>query len=111
MKKFRLLTASKNVNSFGLRGCILVAEDGEAWEVASNAVNMPIAGKTYNAPQAAKHVARNNAPWFSTFGWEIPRRLPTAPAAAVAQAWAKSIWKSGCEHQALVSNAKKDVLK
>ena len=91
MKTFRVLEVSMNRNSFGLRGVILVARDGEAREIASNDVNLPIKGRDYtvfipaNPLEPEAHYVTGT---FSGYGWALPRRLPTAPAEAVALAFA-----------------------
>jgi len=101
MKVFRLVDISRNRNSFGLWGCILVAQDGEAWEVGSNDVNCPQRGKDYPVPQPTPaYFARipsvtqddiTAAEW-SGRGWEIPHRLlPNAPQAMIDIAFPKEI--------------------
>ena len=103
MKRFRLMDISRSMNSFGLYGCILVAEDGEAWEVGSNDVNCPQRGKDYLVPQPTPaYFAHEDAEChtqdevtarqFSRCGWEIPRRLtPNAPQTVIDIAWPKEI--------------------
>jgi hypothetical protein len=100
MKTFRLAAASNNRNAFGLRGAVLIAQDGEAWAIASNDLNFPQAGKAYGVPQPtpaywalpaeqrdfADQDALTASRW-SGLGWELPRRLPDAPAEAIAQVW------------------------
>lgn len=83
MKIFRVLEISGTVNSFGLRGVILVAKDGEAWEIASNDLNLPIKGKSYGV----RYYPGEAHPIFAAFWWEMPRLLPPAPAEVVAYAW------------------------
>ena len=100
MKVFKLLCISRNRNSFGLRGCILVAKDGECWEVASNDLNCPQVGREYPVPQptaaywAHAEATRTykdqdglTARTWSGLGWELPRRLPQAPAKVIEQAF------------------------
>lgn len=44
-KQFKVASISSNPNSFGLFGHIMVAEDGEAWQVgAAVRVNFPSRG-------------------------------------------------------------------
>ena len=89
MKTFRLYECSMNRNSFGLRGAILVARDGEAWEVGANDINCPQRYKDYNCPTPTPayfaHADRRfntqddvTAGTFAKLGCEIPRRLPPA---------------------------------
>jgi hypothetical protein len=86
-----LLTCSRNTNSFGLRGCILVAEDGEAWEIAVNDLNTPQHGRSYRVDGYRASTSDDRPYDFADYacsrGWELPRRLPQAPQEAVDQAW------------------------
>jgi hypothetical protein len=86
VKTFRVLELSRNHNSFGLRGVILVAQDGEAWEIGTSDVNCPQRGRSYGVivPDSSH---RDRTPHFGAFGWELPRRLPNAPPEIVAEAW------------------------
>jgi hypothetical protein len=91
VKTFRLLTSSKNCNSFSLRGYILVAKDGEAWEIGSNDLNAPRPGVSYGVICRPSDPRGN--PWgyprpnFAAFGWGISRRLEQAPQAVIDLAW------------------------
>lgn len=73
-KLFKVVSVSKNVNSFGLRGHVLVARNGEAWEVGANHLNSKKIGEVVSLHGS-----------FSDF--EIPRRLPTAPKNVVDEVW------------------------
>lgn len=73
-KQFAVVTLSKNRNSFGLQGFIIMAEDGSAYEAAANDLNVPKQGDRLNLATDAK-----GEPEFARYGWEIPRQLPTAP--------------------------------
>ena len=100
MKVFKLVCTSRNTNSFGLRGCILVAKDGEAWEIAASDFNCPQVGTSYCVPQPTaaywlhpedtrtyKDQDDLTAGMWSGLGWELPRRLPQAPQEAINQAF------------------------
>jgi hypothetical protein len=78
-----------------------VAKDGEAWEIGSNDLNCPQAGKDYSVPQPSpvywEHPRHTRdyldqddltASHWSSRGWEIPRRLSQAPQEAVDLAFA-----------------------
>lgn len=76
-KAFKVAAVSSNMNSFGLTGMILVARDGEAWQVGANSINVKRQGSVL------KVKGRN----FAALGFEIPERLPPAPRKAVAEVW------------------------
>ena len=81
-KVFKVATLSSNRNSFGLRGMILIARDGEAWEVATNDLNAKPKGTLFVVA-----TDNENRDW-SKYGFEIPRRLkPDAPAGVVKEIW------------------------
>ncbi len=81
MTSFKVASVSSNRNSFGLFGMILVAQDGEAWEVAANDVYVLKKGD---------HVLVSDDRDWSAHGYEIPRQLkPDAPPAVVRQVWGK----------------------
>lgn len=87
-KPFRIASVSSNTNSFGLTGIILVAQDGEAWEVAKslhceedkatwvkdNVVHVPLRAGTGQV-------------LFSLLSVELPRRLPNAPVQVIREIW------------------------
>ena len=77
IKQFKVATVSKNTNSFGLHGMILMALDGEAWEVAANSINKKPAGTILNI----------NPNSFASLGFEIPHQLPNAPDSVVNEVW------------------------
>ena len=78
-KQFKVVSVSSNANSFGLRGMILMAADGEAWQVAANhlLVRRHKAGDTLAVPDHD----------FTAFGFELPEQLPNAPAKVLEQLW------------------------
>ena len=109
MKNFRLLTSSKNLNSFGLRGYVLIAADGEAWEIGcADGPLAPVKGKTYGViedePVRCRcgrdtghpdrcECGQDGTPGdlhFFAFGWELPSRLSRAPANVIALVWPKA---------------------
>lgn len=82
-KLYKVASVSENANSFCLYGHILVALDGEAWEVArakGDWLDAWTKGTVIEADPKGK------------FGWashsvEIPRQLPTAPEGVVKEVW------------------------
>jgi hypothetical protein len=82
VKEFKVCSVSTNTNSFGLHGLVLVARDGEAYEVGSNVLNIKEKGTVVRA------TVRGGAVSFAKLGWEIPKQLDTAPPPVVAEVWA-----------------------
>ena len=83
LKPFKVATVSSNTNSFGLRGMILMAEDGEAWEVAVNNLYEKNKGVTIYLPV----VDGKTEVSCGHFPCEIPRQLPKAPKNVVQEVW------------------------
>lgn len=83
-KHFIVVTVSKNTNSFGLRGMILMARDGEAWQVGASHLNVKKPGDLVRVPVSVGPV--REASWAS-LGYEIPNRLQRAPAHVAAEVW------------------------
>lgn len=76
-KTFRVALVSSKPNSFGLHGHILVARDGEAWEVARSR------GPHLDEWSMMKFVSvlcdEDGIPNWAGANCEIPRRLPNCP--------------------------------
>lgn len=83
IKKFIVASISSNRNSFGLVGMILIAADGEAWQVGANCLNRKAKGTEITVP------FHDKTPDFSTLGFEIPERLPDAPPKVVNEVWSR----------------------
>jgi len=84
-KDFKVVAVSKNANSFGLYGHVLVAKDGEGWEVGRSrgAWNKPWdQGSTVTVLTDEK-----GRPDWSRMSVEIPRQLPDAPPDVVSEIW------------------------
>ena len=58
-KTFAVAARSTNTNSFGLRGFIFVADDGEAWEAASG----------FKDHQVGDRVTRSGREWRGRLRW------------------------------------------
>lgn len=82
-KPFKILTMSENTNAFGLRGVVLVAEDGESWEAGGSYLRVRdwAVGTVVNVPH------NGLAATFAPIGLEIPRRLAKAPTTVVQALW------------------------
>ena len=75
-KLFKVASVSSNTNSFGLYGMILIAQNGEAWEVGANYLNVKKKGDIVHGDN------------WASYGFEIPRQLkPDAPKEVVKEVW------------------------
>ena len=81
-KKFKVASVLDNANSFGLRGHVLIAEDGEAWEVG---ITGQFAQKKGDVVRI--NLDRNDELDWAFFGAELPRKLPNAPRNVVNEVW------------------------
>lgn len=81
VKEFKVVTVSKNTNSFGLYGVIVMARDGEAWELGKSYFNLPKKSATVLVP-----VQPFGLDW-NVLGFEIPRKLMRAPKRVAKQVW------------------------
>lgn len=82
-KVFTIASVSSNANSFGLYGHILVARDGEAWEVGLNYLN-----KRTKGTQIVMPLDNGGGPRWALIGAEIPKLLPKAPKAVLREVFA-----------------------
>jgi hypothetical protein len=83
MKCFKVAAASVNVNGFGLRGMVLIAQDGEAWSVAANELHVRNKGDEIRVP-----LDDNLRPQWGRLHYEIPQRMSPAPVEVVNDVWA-----------------------
>lgn len=91
-KSFTVAAISQNRNGFGLHGIVLIADDGEAYEVAGSirpgfdlAVGESVSLATSDNPFAGDPTARWQ--WqdlVRQISFEIPKALPKAPASVLA---------------------------
>jgi len=89
-KPFKVAAVSENANTFGLHGHVLIAEDGEAWEVAKCRISPPLTG--WDKGDIVQVPYTDNPtlvlrPLWHQLGCEIPRRLPDAPDSVVREVW------------------------
>lgn len=80
-KAFKVASVSSNTNSFGLTGMILVARDGEAWQVGASSLYVKVKGSIIKVPTVG------TSRTFASLGFEIPEQLPDAPPGVVAEVW------------------------
>lgn len=80
-KEFKVASLSKNRSSFGLRGHVMVARDGETWEVAASQFNEKKQGEVLSVP------CIDGRPQWCRFGFELPEHWTDAPPDMVAGAW------------------------
>lgn len=82
-KSFRVVSASTNTNPFGLRGYVLVARDGEAWQVGrSDSANDCVAPRFEKGKDVTFRMG-SDGPEFPSC--EIPEKLPDCPPAALVE--------------------------
>ena len=87
MKSFKVVAISGNRNSFGLKGVVLVARDGQAFEVGSNDPHLPKEGDVLEVPTKPGI----GLDWGG-LGFEIPRKLnQPAPPEVVRQVWGHTL--------------------
>lgn len=88
-KEFRCCSVSKNANSFGLTGHILVAQDGEAWQVGRSrgAWNDPQWDPGSPVIVTYQWTGSRMEPNFAGLSCEIPSKLKDCPPAIVAEIW------------------------
>lgn len=85
----RVAAISSTSNSFGLRGVILIAKDGRAWElgVSSSTINTLdpslVVGRTYKAIVTESEIQQGSLPFL----FEIPKFLAVAPPNVVKEVW------------------------
>lgn len=85
-KGFKVVTVSQNTNSFGLRGFIAVARDGQAFEAAANYLNVPKKGDLLFLPARIKDDGSIKVD-FASGRWEIPQERKPAPQEVADQIW------------------------
>lgn len=79
--KARVISHSKNTNSFGLTGSVIVTDEGQGWQAAANSINIKPVGHVFTFPSG-----QNFGNFLSSQGYEIPQRLrPDFPQDALAK--------------------------
>ena len=93
-KPFKVASVSSNPNSFGLHGHIMVAEDGESWEVGRSRAEYPGPWErlqVVDVPLKEDPVRHITVPAWEEVHCEIPRRLPDAPPNVMAEVWGEPV--------------------
>jgi hypothetical protein len=93
-RRFKVAAVSQQANSFGLHGHMLIAANGEAWEVgrsrgrwhADQPFNQGDVVRVPLVPTSTSDDAPIALNW-ARLSCEIPRRLPDAPQAVVDEFW------------------------
>lgn len=82
---FKVVAVSSNRNSFGLKGVVLMARDGRAFQVGASAPHVPERGEVI----VILFVDQKNDRGLNFVArcYEIPEELPIAPEAVVAEVW------------------------
>ena len=83
-KQFKVAAVSDNTNSFGLYGVVLVARDGQAFEVGKSMYGATPLWPLGHVLTLEVHKGNFN---FAARGIEIPRQLPTAPPKLIKALW------------------------
>jgi hypothetical protein len=87
LKRFAVAAVSQNVGSFGHRGVVLIAKDGEAWEVHASVC--PSNRQVSQGEAVYLHCGDLLGVVSADSAWrfECPRRLSKAPRGVVAEVW------------------------
>jgi hypothetical protein len=84
--KMRVAAVSSGPNAFGLWGHVLMTAKGELWEVARSRGEWMGTSWARGTEIEVPLDANGHLVWAQV-GAEIPRRLPDAPLAVVAEVW------------------------
>jgi hypothetical protein len=84
METFKIVTVSKNTNSFGLYGVIIMNQRGNAFEIGMSGYNEPKKGQALIVELTDDRNILSI--WNKSF--EIPRKLADAPPEVVREVWA-----------------------
>jgi hypothetical protein len=86
IKLFKVVTISKNTNSFGLYGVIIMAKDGQAYQIAVSHLYKPEKGDVLSA-----YVSENTGKLLRiiSINHELQEELPTAPMDVVKEVWSE----------------------
>lgn len=85
MIRLKVVAVSKNTNSFGLRGMVIVGDNGKGYEAAANELNVKKEGVEF---EIASHI--DPLDHFVTLGFELGRELNAPPKVLVEKLFGKS---------------------
>jgi hypothetical protein len=95
IKSFKVASISSNSNSFGLYGHILMAQDGEAWQICRTRTGgYPTPwqkGEVVEVPMVLDSETEDEHPDWSQLHCEVPEQLTDAPPNVVAEVWGKVV--------------------
>lgn len=83
-KDFKVVSVSSNANSFGLHGVIILAQDGQGFEVGITGQFLPAKGDVLSCTVCNK---TGDLKSIHRHSYEIPRMLPKAPEAVIKEVW------------------------
>ena len=76
---FKVVAVSENTNSFGLKQCIMLAQNGLAYKACANSLNIPSKGESVFIPyEEGPNGIEDAFLCFAKKGFEIPERLEDA---------------------------------
>jgi hypothetical protein len=80
MKKFKVIAISEDTNSLGLKQALIIAQDGMAYRVCANSVNMPEEDSYIHIPFVKdKDDNPTEALSFAQRGFELNERVSDVP--------------------------------
>lgn len=82
-EQFKVVMVSKNTNSFGLYGVVLLAKSGTAFEVGMNSLSVPKRDEILTCDLSDN----NKLTGIRGRSYEIPQKLPSAPPHAIKEVW------------------------
>lgn len=95
-KVFKVAAVSENTNAFGLKGIMLVAEDGTTYQVAMSAYgSQPLwqVGETVSVPTNSYKglvMGEEGGLTFAHLGVEIPQRFPDRNKSGIEKVWGRA---------------------
>ena len=92
-KEFKVVSVSSNTNSFGLYGVIMIARDGEAYEIAVGSLYKPNRGDIIIKDSILNPEYKQISYSFRGISYELPRNLPEAPKEVIREVWKKNLVK------------------
>ena len=93
-KEVKVVSISSNTNSFGLFGVILMAKDGETYQVGASQINLPkkdeVLRNNIHYNESTQERILKSLSW-SWHGFEVPERLTDAPNEIITEVWGSAL--------------------